>query len=189
MNPSTEDFVNKINELDHCKHIFVFPNNSNIILASKQAQDIMSEKDIIVVETKSIQAGLSCLMMFDHEGTVESNTETMNEINSNIRTASITYAIEDTTFENVEVKKGDYIAMANKSIVASNTDETAVILKCLDSLFEGAQDCGLLTVIAGETSNESITAEIEKYVSENFEAEIDVIQGDQPVYDYLFGLE
>ena len=188
MNPSTEDFVKVINDLDYCDNIFIFPNNSNIILAAKQAQNVLSERNIFVMETKSIQAGLSAVGMFNKLGEVDENISNLNEIISNVLASSITYAIKDTTFEGVEVKEGDYMAIANKGIVCSDKDKLTVLHKLLDYLFN-VEDKELLTIITGEGSTKEEIDNIEKYINDNSDYEYEIIEGNQPVYSYLFGLE
>ena len=188
MNPSTEDFVKVIEEMDNCENIFIFPNNGNIILAAKQAQQVLSDRNITVIETKSIQAGVSAIGFFNPDAEVEENVAELAEIVSNVFAASVTYAIKDTSFEGVEVKEGDYIAMANKGIISSDKDQKAAITKLLE-MFAEKDDKELLTVIIGEGSSPEITEYIEQYMEENTSIETQVIEGDQPVYSYLFGLE
>ena len=107
MNPSTSDFVKVIEELDNCENIFIFPNNSNIILAAKQTQSVLKDRNIYVIESKSEQAGLSAIGIFDKEGEPDDIIATVNDVIANLIAASVTYAIKDTTYESVKVKKGD----------------------------------------------------------------------------------
>ena len=188
MNPSTEDFVKVIKELDNCDNIFIFPNNSNIILAAKQAQSVMSDRNIFVLETKSIQAGLSAVGMFDKNGEVDNIIHDLTDVISNVEASSITYAIKDTTFEGVHVNEGDYMAISNKNIVAAGKDRKEVVFKLLDSLFTNDEK-ELLTIITGEDVDESEVKEIEKYVADNSDFECEIVNGGQPVYSYLIGLE
>jgi len=188
MNPSTEDFIKKVNELDNCENILIFPNNSNIILAANQTKDILSDKKIYVIETKSIQEGISAISMFDESLEIEDNIETMTDTIKSVYAASVTYAIKDTTFEGVKVKQGDYIAIAGKKIISSNKDREKVMFELLDNLFE-MEDKAVLTLIAGEDVNASELAHIEKYVKDNSDLELSIMQGDQPVYSYLVSVE
>ena len=188
MNPSTEDFVKVIEDLDHCENIFIFPNNSNIILAAKQAQTVMSDKKISVVETKSIQAGLSAIGMMDKEMEPEENLETLKMIIENVDASSVTYAIKDTKYEGVKVKKGDYIAIADKMIVSSDKNRKKTVMKLLDHLFENNEK-ELITVIVGDDKDDDEVREVEEYIAEHSELECEIIDGGQPVYSYLIGLE
>ena len=188
MNPSTEDFVKVINELDHCENIFIFPNNSNIILAAKQTQSVLSDRKIYVMETKSVQAGLSAVGMFNKQGEVDEVISDLQDVIDNVDASSVTYAIKDTVYEGVEVKEGDFIAIAHKGIVASGKDRKKVVFELLDKLFENDEK-ELITLIVGEDKDDEEVSEIEKYISEHSDLECEVIDGGQPVYSYLIGLE
>ncbi|MBO4358191.1 MAG: hypothetical protein J5796_00130, partial [Erysipelotrichaceae bacterium] len=188
MNPSTEDFVKVIEELDNCTNVFIFPNNSNIILAAKQAQSVLADRNIYVVETKSIQAGLSAIGVFNKEGDPDDIIEELNEVIANVEDISVTYAIKDTTFEGVEVREGDYMAIGGKQIMESGKDRKGVVLRLLDRLFKNDEK-SILTIITGEGVDEKESHEIEEYVSDNSDFDLVMIKGDQPVYSYLIGLE
>ena len=188
MNPSTEDFVKVCNELDNCENIFIFPNNSNIILAAKQTQSVLSDRNIFVIETKSVQAGLSAVGMFNKQGEIEDIITDLNDVISNVDASSVTYAIKDTVFDGVEVKEGDYIAIAGKSIISSGQERKKVVLQLLDKLFENDEK-ELITLIVGEDKDDREVAEIESYINENSDLECEIIDGGQPVYSYLIGLE
>ncbi|MBQ6334364.1 MAG: DAK2 domain-containing protein [Erysipelotrichaceae bacterium] len=188
MNPSTEDFVKVVKELDNCDNVFIFPNNSNIILAAKQTQSVMADRNIYVMETKSIQAGLSAVGMFNKEGEVEDIINDLQDVIANVDASSVTYAIKDTTYEGVAVKEGDYIAIADHGIIASGKDRKQIVFKLLDHLFENDEK-ELLTIIYGEGSDPDEVNEIEEYVSEHSNLECEMIDGGQPVYSYLIGLE
>ncbi|MBQ2657234.1 MAG: DAK2 domain-containing protein [Erysipelotrichaceae bacterium] len=188
MNPSTEDFVKVINDLDHCENIFIFPNNSNIILAARQAQSVMSDRHIEVIETKSVQAGLSAIGMFNYNNEPQQIVDELKEVITNVNASSITYAIKDTSFEGVEVRKGDYIAIEGKSIVASGPNRLDIVHALLDHLFT-LEDKELITVITGDDRNEDEVRDIEDYIAANSDLECEFVDGGQPVYSYLIGLE
>jgi len=188
MNPSTEDFVKVIKDLSNCENVFILPNNSNIILAAQQAKTVCEDRNVYVLETKSIQAGLSAVGMFDRNADVETNITELKDVIANVLAASVTYAIKDTTYEGVEVKEGDYMAIANKGIVACEKDRLDVMLKLLDYLFSN-EDKDLITVIVGENRNDDEVARISKYIEDNSSLECEIIDGNQPVYSYLVGLE
>ena len=187
MNPSTQDFIKMINELDYCDNIFIYPNNSNIILAANQARDVCTNKNIYVVESKSIQAGISGIGMFNYDGSVEDIIAEQKEIISNVTAASITYAIKDSQYEGINVKANDYIAISDKKIISSNVDIKKTINGLLDYLI--AKDKELLTIIVGEDGNDDLTDYISKYIENNSKLEVSIIEGKQPIYNYLFGLE
>ena len=187
MNPSTQDFIKMINELDYCDNIFIYPNNSNIILAANQARDVCTNKNIYVVESKSIQAGISGIGMFNYDGSVEDIIAEQKEIIANVTAASITYAIKDSQYEGINVKANDYIAISDKKIISSNVDIKKTINGLLDYLI--AKDKELLTIIVGEDGNDDLTDYISEYIENNSKLEVSIIEGKQPIYNYLFGLE
>ena len=187
MNPSTQDFLDKIDELNHCKTIFIFPNNSNIILAAEQAKNL-TNKNVIVIPSKSIQAGLSSLAIFDENADSKTNENNLTQVALSIKTAQITYAVKDTSFDGVDVKKGDYLSIVDKTIIDSSSDLKDVCQKTIDRLSE-EDDYELLTIVAGENSNAELNKELIKYAENKGKFEVEFIEGDQPVYSYLFGLE
>ena len=187
MNPSTSDFIEKIKELDHCEKIMIFPNNSNIMLAAKQAKDLVDYKEVEVIECKSIQACLSALARFSPESDFNELVAEFNELCPSIKTASVTYAVKDSSIDGIELKEGDYMAMIGKSIVTNGTDLNEVCRLMLEKFLD--EDKELLTLITGEDADEEITEKIVEYVENNSDIEVDVIKGDVPVYYYLMGLE
>lgn len=187
MNPSTSDFIEKIKELDHCEKIMIFPNNSNIMLAAKQAKDLVDYKEVEVIECKSIQACLSALARFSPESDFNELVAEFNELCPSIKTASVTYAVKDSSIDGIELKEGDYMAMIGKSIVTNGTDLSEVCRLMLQKFLD--EDSELLTLITGEDADEEITERIVEYVENNSDIEVDVIKGDVPVYYYLMGLE
>lgn len=186
MNPSTEDFVELIEDID-ANHIFILPNNSNILLAANQAKDILETKDIHVIETKSIPQGIAACIMFNPDADVEDNLEDMNDAVSETTTAEITYAIKDTTFESVEIKKDDFMGIVEKDIVISNPNRQVVIEEVLRNLI--TDDKEIITVLVGEDVDEVEMTAVEKYIEDNYDVEAEVYRGDQPVYSYIFGAE
>lgn len=187
MNPSTSDFIEKIKELDHCEKIMIFPNNSNIMLAAKQAKDLVDYKEVEVIECKSIQACLSALARFSPESDFNELVAEFNELCPSIKIASVTYAVKDSSIDGIELKEGDYMAMIGKSIVTNGTDLSEVCRLMLEKFLD--EDSELLTLITGEDADEEITERIVEYVENNSDIEVDVIKGDVPVYYYLMGLE
>ena len=187
MNPSTSDFVEKIKDLDNCEKIMIFPNNSNILLAAKQAKELLSDRVVEVIECKSIQACLSSLARFNPESDFDALVLEFNKVCNEVKTASVTYAVKDSSIDGVNLKEGDYMAMVGKSIVANGTNLTLVCHQMLDNFLD--EDSELLTLIVGKDANEETTNKIVEYVENNSDIEVDVIKGDVPVYYYLLGLE
>lgn len=186
MNPSTEDFVEAIKKIN-AEHIFIMPNNSNIVLAAQQAAQVMEDKDIIVIPSKTIPQGLCACMMFNPEVDVDMNIEEMNEAITSVKTGQVTYAIKDTTFEGLEIKEGDYMGINEKDIVVSTKDKMDATKKLLDTLID--EDSEIVTLIAGENTSDDEMNEITSYVEEKFGVEIESNRGNQPVYSFVIGVE
>lgn len=186
MNPSTEDFVAAINKLN-AKHIFVLPNNSNIILAAQQAAVVLEERDIHVLPSKSIPQGLSACLMFNPEAKVEDNVEEMTEAIKHVKTGQVTYAIKDTTYEGLEIKEGDYMGMFEKSIIVAVPDKMEAVKALVDQMMD--EDAEIVTVVAGEDASKEEIEALVAYIEENYDAEVDLHQGDQPVYSFVLGVE
>lgn len=186
MNPSTEDFVAAIRKVN-ARHILILPNNSNIILAAQQAADVLEDLDIHVLPTKTIPQGLSACIMFNPEVSVEENMEEMMAAVQHVKTGQVTYAIKDTTFEGLEIKEGDYMGMFEKNILVSTPDKMKACLGLLDAMI--TEDDEIVTVIVGEEATEEEWETIQNYIEEKFDVEVDVQQGNQPVYSFVFGVE
>ena len=186
MNPSTEDFVAAIQKI-HARHIFIMPNNSNIILAAQQAAAVMENQDIRVLQTKSIPQGLSACIMFNPEVSADENEAEMTAALQHVKTGQITYAIKDTTFDGMEIVAGDYMGIADKSIVISTPNKMDACLRLLDHLID--QESEIVTVIAGEDATDEEIDQIRTYIEEQFGVETDIQKGGQPVYSFIFGIE
>lgn len=186
MNPSTEDFVAAIQGLK-AKHIFVLPNNSNIILAAQQAKDVLESDHIHVLGAKSIPEGLSACIVFNPEVAIDENLAEMETAIEHTKTGQVTYAIKDTTFEGVAIAEGDYMGIFEKEIVASSKDKKDVIHQLIDKMID--QDTEIVTIIVGEGVEQAEVAEVQAYIEEKYDIEIEIQQGDQPVYSFVFGVE
>lgn len=186
MNPSTEDFVAAIGKVP-AKNVFILPNNSNIILAAQQAQDIVEDKNIIVLPTKTIPQGLSACMMFNPDADVQTNVTDMNEGIDAIKTGQITTAIKDTSFEGIDIKEGHYIGIYEKNIVASNDDLLKTAQQLLDRLVD--EDSELITIIVGADAPEQMAVQLETYLVATYDVEVEILKGQQPVYHFIFGVE
>jgi hypothetical protein len=187
MNPSTEDFVAAIQSLN-AEHIFILPNNSNIILAAQQAESLIEDMDVRVLPTKSIPQGLSACIMFNPEVDVDENINEMTEAYKHVKTAMVTYAIKDTSFEGVEIVAGDYMGILEKSIICSTSDKIDATKQLLKQTV--TDDDGLITVIIGDDVSDEEQTMIEEFISTEFNhCEVEVTKGLQPVYSFIFGIE
>lgn len=189
MNPSTEDFVEAINSCN-ARHIFVLPNNSNIVLAAQQAESICDadQVEVIVLPTKSIPQGYAALINFNPEVDVQTNRENMMEAVEHVKTGQVTFAIKDTTFEGLEIKENEFMGIKEKDIVVSLPDKTAATRFLISQLID--EESELVTLFAGEDVSEEENDEITSYIEENYpDVEVELIDGGQPVYSYIISVE
>lgn len=186
MNPSTEDFVSAIEKVN-ADHIFILPNNSNIILAANQAKDVCENADIHVLETKTVPQGLSACVMFNPDADLESNLNEMNEAIAHVKSGEVTYAIKDTTYEGQEIKKGEYMGISGKKIAASVPDCMEASKTLVSSMLD--EDSELVTLIYGVDATEEQAQELADYIEENSDAEVEIHNGQQPVYPFIIGVE
>lgn len=186
MNPSTEDFVEAIKKVN-AENIFILPNNSNIVLAAQQAADVMEEYNAHVIPSKTIPQGLCACIMFNPDVEFEINLAEMNDAISLVKTGQITYAIKDTTFEGLEIKAGDYMGIKEKDIVVSTKDKMEATRTLVDQLID--EESEIVTLIYGEGVNETEANEICQYIESKYDIEVEVNNGEQPVYSFIIGVE
>ena len=186
MNPSTEDFVSAIGKVN-ADHIIILPNNSNIVLAANQACQVCEDKDIHVLPTKTIPQGLSACIMFNPEVDIEDNLAEMQEAIDHVKSGEVTYAIKDTTYEGLEIKKDEYMGIFGKAIVVSDPDMMASTKALLDKMLD--EDSELVTLIYGDTATLEQAEEIAKYIEDTSDAEVEIHEGNQPVYSFIIGVE
>ena len=186
MNPSTEDFVSAIGKVN-ADHIIILPNNSNIVLAANQACQVCEDKDIHVLPTKTIPQGLSACIMFNPEVDIEYNLAEMQEAIDHVKSGEVTYAIKDTTYEGLEIKKDEYMGIFGKAIVVSDPDMMASTKALLDKMLD--EDSELVTLIYGDTATLEQAEEIAEYIEDTSDAEVEIHEGNQPVYSFIIGVE
>lgn len=186
MNPSTEDIASAIAKV-HAKHVFVLPNNSNIIMAANQAASVTEDKDVIVLTTKSVPQGLSACINFNPEEDVETNKAAMEEAIANVKTGLITYAIKDTTIDGKEIHAGDYMGLFDKEIIIIEKDKLTAAKKLIEKMMD--EDSEIVTLLKGEESTEEECDALASYIEENFDVDVDVQDGGQPVYSFVIGVE
>lgn len=186
MNPSTEDFVSAVNKLN-CDHIFILPNNSNIILAAQQAQSVCEDQDIHVIPSKTIPQGLAACIMFNPDVDVKVNVDEMEGALANVKSGEVTYAVRDTTYEGMEIKKGQFMGMFGKSIVACNDDFMTASKELIKNMLD--EESELVTLIYGEDATAEQAQELANYAEEISDAEVEITNGEQPVYSFIIGVE
>lgn len=185
MNPSTEDFVKAIDKINS-DTIFVFPNNSNIIMAANQAKEI-SDKNVIVIPTKDIPSALVGLMAIDVAATPEENEQNILDAISCVTSAEITYAVRDTTSGDKQIKEGEVIGISGKEILANGAEIEEVTLETIDSLSEDAE---IITLFYGEDVTEEQATALMEHVAEKYpDVDVEIYEGGQPLYYYFISVE
>ena len=187
MNPSTEDMVAAVKEVN-AKNVIILPNNSNIVMTAQQTATILEgEVNVIVIPTKTIPQGLSACVMYNPEVSLADNIAEMEDAVANVKTGQVTFAIKDTNIDGVEIKANDYMALVEKDIVACKPNKLDALKVCLEKLVD--EDSELITLLVGEDVVDEEVEEIESYIEDNFDAEVDIIEGKQPVYSFIIGVE
>ena len=186
MNPSTEDFVSAIAKLN-ADHILILPNNSNIVLAAQQAQQVCEDQDIHVLPTKTIPQGLSACVMFNPEVELEENLEEMQEAIDHVKSGEVTYAIKDTVYEGMEIKAGEFMGILEKEIVASVTDKLEACRMLVDRMID--EESEIVTLIYGEGTSQEEADTIAQHIEDNYDVEVEVNNGEQPVYSFIVSVE
>ncbi len=187
MNPSTKDILDAAEKVN-AKNIFILPNNSNIILAASQAADLMEDKKLVVIPTKTIPQGISAVVSFDQTADVDTNKEAMTEAVGFVKSGQVTYAVRDTSIEGVEVKEGDYIAIDDTGLVASVDNIEEAVLTMVKGMTDS--DSELITIYYGEDVSEEEAKLMEKKIGEEYpDFEIQLLNGGQPVYYYIISVE
>lgn len=188
MNPSTEDFVKAIQSIS-AQHVFVLPNNSNIILAAQQARDLLEgERNVTVIPSKSIPQGIAAAFAFQEEESVEVNTDNMQNAVQHVKTGQVTYAVRDTMFDDLEITAGHYIGIADSKIVATEEGLLETSQGLLAKMLAGGDE--IVTVLAGEEADEEMTNALVAWIHQEYpDVEVEVHNGGQPIYYYLFSVE
>lgn len=189
MNPSTADFVNAISQVN-AEHIFIFPNNGNIVMAANQAAEAVKDKqDVIVIPTKSILEGLTGCMMFQPEATLEDNIAQMKENVANVKSGEVTYSIKDTKINGVDIKQGNYIAIAHKNIICCHENKIDSLMELIESLKD--DESSMMTVLTGEDVSDEERDQIQNMLNEKYSDDYDIVvqDGGQPVYSFFASVE
>lgn len=186
MNPSTQDMLEAIEKLN-AEHIFILPNNKNIIMAANQAAEI-SDKDIRVIPTKTIPQGITCITMFNPEADVEENTEELKEALEMVKTTSVTYAVRDTEVDGKEIKEGNILGLVEGKIKEVGEDPYKVAEDLIDSLVD--EDSELITIFYGkDCEEEKVDALIEKLEGKYEDLDVQCYKGEQPLYYFIMSVE
>ena len=187
MNPSTDDILSAVEKVN-AKTVFVLPNNKNIILAANQAAAICEDKKIVVIPTKTIPQGITALISFAADASVEENESAMTEEIANVKTGQVTYAVRDTNIDGKEIRKEDWMGMGDKGLLSVNADITVAFKEMIDEMV--SEDSSVVSIYWGEGSDqakaEALGAEVQaKYP----DLEVEISEGGQAVYAYIVSVE
>lgn len=187
MNPSTEDMLNAIEKVN-AKSVFILPNNKNIIMAANQAVSLVEDKQIIVIPTKTIPQGITALVNYIPDHSVEENKEQMMAEIENVKTGQVTYAVRDTEIDGKTIKQDDYMGIGDKSILAVGKDLKQTTLEMVDAMVD--EDSAIVSIYFGSESSEEKAEEIASAIEEKYpDVEVEVNDGGQPIYYYVISVE
>ena len=187
MNPSTEDFLKAIDELN-AKNIIILPNNSNIIMAANQAAQVTEDINVVVIPSKTIPQGYTSLIMFNENASVTENTEVMTQAITEVKSGQVTYAVRDTQMNGVDIKENDFIGILDKDIVVSVPDRFESACALVDKMID--EDSEIVTIIYGEGTDEDEADELAEYIENKYDdVEVTIFNGEQPVYSYIISVE
>jgi DAK2 domain fusion protein YloV len=186
MNPSTEDFLNEIEKCPS-EAIFLFPNNSNIIMAANQAKAI-SKKNVFVIPTKTMPQCITAMLAFDHDVEAENNMTQMTESLEFVKTIQVTYAVRDTSIGGMAIEKDDYLAVADGTIKSVGKDRDDVLMEAIEKTMDSTTE--ILSIYYGSDISEAMAKEVGEMIEAKFpQLEIEVYEGAQPIYYFVLALE
>ncbi len=187
MNPSTEDMLNAIEHVN-AEHVFILPNNKNIVMAANQAATLVEDKEIIVIPTKTIPQGITALINYIADHSAEENKETMLAEIENVKTGQVTYAVRDTEIDGKTIKQDDYMGIGDKSILSVGQELKATTLEMLDEMID--EDSAIVSIYFGEEASEESSQEIADAIEEKYpDVEVEINNGGQPIYYYVISVE
>lgn len=187
MNPSIEDFLKAIAAVN-AKQVIILPNNGNVVMAAEQAAEVTENCIVRVIPTKSIPQGYSCLLIFNPADDLETNVEAMTNQMKEVKSGEVTYAVRDTKFNGLTIKKNDYMGIFEKDIVVSAPDRLETAMRLIDHMVD--ENSEIITVFYGEGVTEDELKELGEYIENNYgDIELELLEGNQPVYSYIIAIE
>jgi len=186
MNPSTEDIVKAIDSI-HAETVFILPNNSNIVMAAKQAATV-SSREVVVIPTKTVPQGMSALLSLNEAASNEDNEAAMLEAIDHVKSGQITFAVRDTQIDGIDIAKGDYMGLYNGKITLTAKNQLDAAKELLTQMV--TEDDEIVTIIKGEDASSDEMEALEAYIEDTFEdVEVEVHDGKQPLYSYILAVE
>lgn len=187
-NPSAQDFLDAI-EIVNSNNIIILPNNSNIILAAQQAAKMTKKKNIHIIPTKTQVEGVSAILNYSPEENIKTNLHEINTNLKNLVVGQISQAIKSTKIDGVKIEKDEYLMIKSNKIIGTKKDVIKAAFALIDEMMEEKEEAEILAIYYGNNSSSIDASEIEKYVLKHYNVEVEIIASNQPVYDFLFGLE
>ncbi|MBE6558124.1 MAG: DAK2 domain-containing protein [Ruminococcaceae bacterium] len=188
MNPSTDDILNAVHRTK-AEVVYVLPNNKNIIMVANQAAEIIKDggvRRLVVLETRSVPEGMAAMLAFDESATPEENAVAMTEAFGQVHTLSVTRAVKDAAIDGMSIKAGEYMGLCDRKIGYTGTGRRAIVLKMLENF----PDASFITVLYGSDVTEADASKLLARMQEQLpDAEFSVINGGQPLYDYVISVE
>ncbi|KIL20886.1 hypothetical protein B4134_1647 [Bacillus safensis] len=186
MNPSTEDIVTAIESV-HAETVFILPNNSNIVMAAKQAATV-SNREVVVIPTKTVPQGMSALLSLNEAASNEDNERAMLEAIDHVKSGQITFAVRDTQIDGIDIAKGDYMGLFNGKITLTAKNQLDAAKELLTKMV--TEDDEIVTIIKGEDASSDELDVLQAFIEETFEdVEVEVHDGKQPLYSYILAVE
>lgn len=187
MNPSTEDMLTAIDHVN-ADHIFILPNNKNIVLAANQARSLVKDKDVIVIPTKTVPQGITAVISYMPDADVDTNEETMLEEITNVKTGQVTYAVRDTHIDDKEIHEGDIMGIGDAGILSVGQSVEATAKEMLAKMTD--EDSEMISLYYGEDILEEDAQRFGQEIAELYpDADVDVHSGGQPIYYYVISVE
>ena len=187
MNPSTEEFVTAIENMN-AENIIIIPNNKNIFLSAEHAAKLIEDRKVTVLPAKTIAQGYASLTMFDSNQDLDTNIAEMNDLIANVKTGEVTYAVRDTEINGVKIAKDEYMGIANGKIVCSHKERDLTVNHLVDKLVD--EDAEIVTIMHGKGVEENELKELGLYLDQKFpEIEVEFIDGNQDIYSFIIAVE
>jgi len=186
MNPSVEEFVQAVEQIN-ADHIIIIPNNKNVLLSAETAAGMIENVDVRVLKAKTISQGYAGLTMFDATLDIDENLQEMNNYIQNVKTGEVTYAIRDSIYSGVEIKKDHFMGIFDGKIITSNETRLQTCEHILKEMIDERTE--IVTIMYGSDVDENEVEEVENFLSKNYSVEVEIISGGQDIYSYIMTVE
>ncbi|QNM93942.1 DAK2 domain-containing protein [Mycoplasma sp. Pen4] len=185
-NPSAQDLINAVNNVN-ADTVFILTNNKNIILVAQQVAQVIDDKNIIVIPTKSQIQGITAMLNFNHESSAEENKEMILECVADVQTGEVTKAVRNTKLNNVSIKEGQFLSILDGKIIAAEDDVLDAAKQiCAKAIKPGKE---IVSIYYGDESDLSTAEELSNYINATYDIEVEIIEGNQPSYHFIIGVE